>query len=68
MSGSDDMLDLRVPSGLFFVLTGAMLTAMGLLDAGNRAPLQDTDVNLTAGVVMLVFGGFLLLLARRKRA
>jgi hypothetical protein len=68
MSGSDNMLDLRLPSGLFFVLTGAMLTGMGLLDAGNRAPLQQANVNLDAGLVMLVFGGFLLLLAWRHRS
>jgi predicted transporter len=68
MSGSDNMLDLRLPSGLFFVLTGAMLTGMGLLDSSNQAPLQQANVNLDAGLVQLVFGGFLLLLARRARS
>jgi hypothetical protein len=62
------MLDLRLPSGLFFVLTGAMLTGVGLLATGEQAPLQQANVNLFAGVVMLVFGAFLLLLARRARS
>ncbi len=62
------MLDLRLPSGLFFVLTGAMLTGVGLLASGDQAPLQQANVNLFAGVVMLVFGGLLLLLARRARS
>ena len=67
MSGSDNMLDLRLPSGLFFVLIGAILTGAGLIASGDQAPLQQDNVNLAAGVVMLVFGSFLLLLARRKR-
>jgi predicted transporter len=62
------MLDLRLPSGLFFVLTGAILTGAGLFASGNPAPLQQANVNLFSGVVMLVFGGFLLLLARRARS
>jgi len=61
------MLDLRLPSGLFFVLTGAIVAGAGLFASGNQAPLQQANVNLYAGVVMLAFGGFLLLLARRAR-
>jgi predicted transporter len=61
------MLDLRLPSGLFFVLIGAIVTGVGLFASGNRAPLQQANVNLFSGIVMLVFGGFLLLLARRAR-
>ena len=61
------MLDLRLPSGLFFVLTGAIVGGAGLLAPGNQAPLQQANVNLYSGAVMLVFGGFLLALARRAR-
>ena len=59
------MLDLRLPSGLFFLITGAIVAGAGLFAPGNQAPLQQANVNLYSGAVMLVFGGFLLALARR---
>lgn len=59
------MLDLRVPSGWFFVILGAIVVAVGLVQPDLRAPLTDVNVNLYSGVSMLVFGGFLLLMARR---
>jgi hypothetical protein len=59
------MLDLRLPSGLFFVLTGAIVAGAGLLAPGDHAPLQQSNVNLYSGLVMLVFGGILLALAKR---
>ena len=59
------MLDLRLPSGLFFLLTGAIVAAAGLIAPGNQAPLQEANVNLYSGLVMLVFGGILLGLAMR---
>jgi hypothetical protein len=59
------MLDLRVPSGWFFTILGVILLGMGLLAPDTRAPLTETNVNLYSGVVMLAFGLFLLLLARR---
>ena len=58
-------MDLRIPSGLFFTLLGLILTVMGLFSPGVRAPLTDVDVNLYAGITMLVFGAVLLLLGRR---
>jgi hypothetical protein len=62
------MLDLRIPTGLFFAATGIILTAMGVFAASARAALSDANVNLYSGLSMLVFGGFMLLLAFRKRA
>ena len=59
------MLDLRVPSGWFFVILGAIVLAVGLAQPDLRAPLTEVNVNLYSGVSMLVFGGFLLLMARR---
>jgi hypothetical protein len=58
-------MDLRIPSGLFFTLLGLILTVMGLFSPGVGAPLTDVNVNLYAGITMLVFGAVLLLLARR---
>jgi len=38
---------------------------LGILAPGMRAPLTDVNVNLYAGLCMLAFGAFLLLMARR---
>jgi hypothetical protein len=62
------MLDLRLPSGLFFVLTGAIVAAAGLFAPGDAAPLQQGNVNLYSGLIMLAFGGILLGLAKRAAA
>ena len=60
------MLDLRVPSGWFFLILGAIVTAMGVLQPDLHAPLTESvNVNLYSGISMLAFGGFLLLLSRR---
>lgn len=58
------MLDLRIPSGLFFAITGILLMAYGVVDP-SRAPLTTANVNLYAGAAMTAFGLILLLLARR---
>jgi hypothetical protein len=59
------MMDLRVPSGWFFVLLGLILVGMGILTPSERAALTDANVNLYCGFTMLAFGGFLLALAWR---
>ena len=58
-------MDLRVPSGWFFALAGLILVGWGLYAPDLRAPLTAVNVNLYTGVAMLVFGLFLLALARR---
>ena len=60
-------LDIRAPIGGLFSLLGLMLAGYGLV-AGSRttsdvAPV--TNVNLWWGVVMLLFGVFMLVLSRR---
>ena len=59
----EKQLDLRLPSGLFFAITGLVLVAM----QSERSLLTELNVNLWAGVAMLVFGAFLLVLAWRNR-
>ena len=59
------MLDLRVPSGLFFGVVGLILISVSF---GNpHAPMTDANVDLYTGLAMLTFGGILLLLAFRSR-
>jgi hypothetical protein len=57
-------MDLRVPSGWFFLLLGAILIVMGTLSSSS-APLTTYNVNLYAGMAMAIFGGWMLWLARR---
>jgi hypothetical protein len=64
------MLDLRLPSGLFFAIVGALLIAVGFTNP--HAPMgygngPDGNVDLYAGAAMLAFGVLLLLLAMRGR-
>jgi hypothetical protein len=59
------MLDLRIPSGSFFLLLGLILVGLGIFKPELRAPLSETNVNLYAGIAMAVFGGVMLWLSRR---
>jgi uncharacterized membrane protein HdeD (DUF308 family) len=59
------MMDLRVPSGWFFTVLGLLLVGMGVFAPETRAALTEANVNLYAGAAMLVFGIFMLLMARR---
>jgi hypothetical protein len=59
------MLDLRIPSGLFFTLLGVILMAYGLFQPQLHAAMWTGNVNLYCGFAMLAFGAFLLALARR---
>jgi hypothetical protein len=58
------MLDLRIPTGWFFLIIGAILLAMGVFVPGERAALTESNVNLYCGAVMLAFGAFMLALSR----
>ncbi len=50
------------------MLTGAIVGGAGLFAPGIQAPLQQANVNLYSGAVMLLFGAFLLALARRAKS
>jgi uncharacterized membrane protein len=58
-------MDLRLPSGLFFTVLGLILVGMGVFAPETRAALTDANVNLYAGLVMLAFGAFMLIMAKR---
>ena len=62
------VMDLRIPSGVFFLAMGLIVASVGIFAPGVRAPLTEVNVNLYAGVAMLIFGGVLLLVAWRARA
>lgn len=61
-------LDIRWPIGFMFTLIGVLLTGSGILTASNAEmykPSLGINVNLWWGLVLLVFGGLMLLFAWR---
>ena len=63
-------IDIKLPIGLMFSILGLLLTVYGLFTAGNQAMYEKSlhvNVNLWIGLIMLVFGGIMLVLALRKK-
>jgi hypothetical protein len=60
-------VDIRLPVGAIFTIYGLMLTLYGLIagDVEARHMLLGLQVNIVAGVAMLIFGGAFLYLARK---
>ena len=61
--------DLRMPIGILFTLFGLILTGYGLFTKGSEiyAKSLNYNLNISWGIVLLVFGGIMLLLAIRGR-
>ena len=63
-------LDLRIPMGLMFTLTGAIMTAWGIKsngDANLYAKSLGINANLWWGLVLLVFGLTMYILGQRRQ-
>jgi hypothetical protein len=59
-------LDIRLPLGLMFAIMGVILAGYGLVsDKALYARSLGVNINLWWGIVLLVFGGVMLLLTRR---
>ena len=61
-------LDIRWPIGLMFSLIGALLVIYGLVTGSNAEVYQRSlglNVNFYWGLVLLVFGGWMLTMAWR---
>ncbi len=61
-------LDIRWPIGLMFTLLGAMLSIFGLVTGSNAEIYKASlglNVNLYWGLLLLVFGGWMLWMAWR---
>ncbi len=62
-------LDIRIPLGLIFLITGGILSLYGLFTRGS--PMYERslgiDVNLYWGLLMLVFGAIMFFVGRRQR-
>jgi len=62
-------MDIRVPLGAMFTLLGLLLAAFGAFgDKSIYAQTLGIDVNLYWGLVLLVFGIFMLFLGLRSQA
>ena len=63
-------LDLRIPMGLMFTLTGAILTAWGLKTNGDAALYAKSlgiNANLWWGLVLLAFGLTMYIMGQRRQ-
>ncbi len=63
-------LDIRIPLGLIFLITGGIMSVYGFLTRGNAALYQRSlgiNLNLTWGLIMFVFGLVMFLVGRRQR-
>jgi len=63
-------LDIRWPIGLMFSLVGLLMTVFGFVTRSDAAMYHrslDININLIWGVILLVFGGAMLLLANRAK-
>lgn len=60
-------LDIKIPIGLMFSLLGLILTILGLVTSGDTAMYEQSlgyNINLISGIVMLLFGLFMLFTSR----
>ncbi len=60
-------LDIRWPICLMFSLIGVLLVGYGVLDRAGSLSL-DININLIWGVVLLIFGAFMLVGAIRNKS
>jgi hypothetical protein len=63
-------LDIRWPIGLMFSLVGLLLTIFGFATKGDAEMYKrslDININLVWGIVLLVFGAAMLVMAMCKK-
>jgi hypothetical protein len=63
-------LDIKLPIGLMFSILGLLLTVYGLFtgsDSEMYARSLGVNINLWLGIGMLIFGGVMLILVKRKK-
>ena len=64
-------LDIRLPIGLLFLITGLLLAGYGLVTRNDAALYKASlgyNINLWWGLAMLAFGAVMTALGRRKPA
>lgn len=62
-------LDIRVPLGLIFLITGGIISVYGFLTRNSAIYEKSMGVNLNLGwgLIMLVFGAVMFFFGRRQK-
>lgn len=63
-------LDIRIPLGLIFLITGGLMSVYGFITRHNAAIYEKSmgiNLNLTWGLIMFAFGLVMFLVGRRKK-
>ncbi len=63
-------LDIRIPLGLIFLITGGIMSLYGLFTRGDAALYERSmglNLNLGWGLVMFLFGLVMFLIGRRQK-
>jgi len=62
-------LDIRVPLGLIFLITGGMMSLYGLFTRNSAIYQKSMGVNLNLGwgLIMLLFGAVMFFFGRRQK-
>ncbi len=62
-------LDIRIPLGLIFLITGGMMAVYGFFTRGSElyAKSMGVNLNLTWGALMFAFGLVMYLVGRRQK-
>ncbi len=63
-------LDIRIPLGLIFLITGGIMSLYGLFTRGNTAMYERSmglNLNLGWGLVMFLFGLIMFVVGRRQK-
>lgn len=63
-------MDIRIPIGLLFTLLGIILSVLGLFtlnDTEMYVRSLGRNINLWTGILMLIFGGLMLLFPLLKK-
>jgi hypothetical protein len=62
-------LDIRIPLGLMFLVTGGLMALYGLFTRGSAIydKSLNMNINLIWGALMIVFGVVMYILGRRPR-
>lgn len=62
-------LDIRIPLGLIFLITGGLITFWGIVTRHSDiyAKSMDVNINLVWGILMVIFGLAMFLIGRRQK-
>jgi multisubunit Na+/H+ antiporter MnhG subunit len=62
-------LDIRIPLGLIFLITGGIMSIFGFItrNSGIYQRSMGVNLNLTWGAIMFVFGLIMFLVGRRQK-